>query len=68
MTTYSDLKSTLTPADFGILSATLDDCRADGLGDDDTMTTLENIALLNDMCETEDEAAAIAYGFYSSQF
>src|SRR5262245_26579959 len=35
----------LTPGDIGILAATLDDARRDGLGDDDTCDQLESAIL-----------------------
>jgi len=48
----------LTPADLGTLAATLDDCRADGLGDD---CTCDRLAMaLTGECGISDPAAAWA--------
>jgi hypothetical protein len=52
---------TLTPADLGSIAATLDDCRAEGLGDDETVARLERTA------EREGFAAEACYGWFRAQ-
>lgn len=42
----------VTPADVGILAVTLDDARADGLGDDDTMDRLTAAARVQGIDES----------------
>jgi len=54
----------LSPADKGILSATLNDAKQEGLGDDDTVDMLTNSILNHDITNNKKEAESLAYDFF----
>ena len=60
MTTAAESPPTLTPADEGIIAATLDDCDRQGLGDDDRVDAVA-AALVAEAGFDEPGARRIAY-------